>query len=73
MQMSVVTGWSLLRRYLQSERKPQLLEHRCLQGEYEDHFWQFSAHQSGILSNKAYNKDIINTKRTDQLKINEYP
>ena len=25
------------------------------------------------LSNKAYNKDILNAKRTDELKINEYP
>lgn len=33
--------------YLQIERKPQLLEHKCLQGEYEDHFWQFSAYQRG--------------------------
>lgn len=31
--------------HLQSERKPQLLEHKCLQGEYEGHFWQFSAQQ----------------------------
>lgn len=33
---------------LQSERKQQPLKHKCLREEYEDHFWQFSAHQLGI-------------------------
>lgn len=34
--------------YLQSERRPQLLKHKCLQEEYEDHFLQFSENQSWI-------------------------
>lgn len=57
MQMSIVNGepeaWSQTLSYLQSERKLQLLEHKRLQGEYEDHFWQFSAYQSRNLSNAA--------------------
>lgn len=39
---------------LQSGRRLQLSKHRCLQGEYVDHFLQFSARQKAIGEIKTY-------------------
>ena len=37
-----------IKEILTKRRKTTTVEHGCLQGEYEDQFWQFSAHQSFI-------------------------